>query len=62
MEYPTDLQPFISKEDFEQFIHEVNEVILKYWPCLFTFVLALAFSVLTCFLSLYLPKVCIEDV
>ncbi|CAD8108492.1 unnamed protein product [Paramecium primaurelia] len=61
-EYPSELEPYITKDDFESFINEVNDVIVKYWPCFFTFILAFAFSVVTCFLSLYLPRVCIEDV
>ncbi|KAM3132442.1 hypothetical protein pb186bvf_015401 [Paramecium bursaria] len=61
MLYPQELLSYINQEDFESFISEVNESIKKYWPCFFTFIIAFGFALLTCFISLYLPKVCLDD-
>jgi hypothetical protein len=56
------LDGFIDREEYNTFINDINSALEKYWPCTFTFVLAYTFCIITAFLSLFLPKVCLDDV
>jgi len=61
-QYPPELTRFVSRDEFKGLMGEINGTIGKYWPCLFTFILAYGCCVMTCFFSLTLPKCCLDDV
>jgi hypothetical protein len=60
--FPQALGPFVTREEFRVLMSEVNGQIGKYWPCLFTFIIAYTCCITTCFFSLLLPKCCLDDV
>ena len=52
----------MTREDFETCINQINNTLSDYWPCCLCMACGYAFCVCTAGLSLFCPKVCINDV
>jgi len=59
--FPKELQPYLSESDFIKVMAEVNDMLLTYWPCLFSFCLGYLCCPCSLGLSFLIPNTCIGD-
>jgi Golgin subfamily A member 7/ERF4 family. len=54
--FPTEIEPYVSFDEYQRIITDINETLMTYWPCLFSLCLGYICCPFTLGLSLLIPK------
>lgn len=60
-DYPSALIPYLTREEFNLFITQLNEITSQTYPGKCTLATVYGCALFTCFLSLFIPKVCFDE-